>query len=322
MSKAASGGGEGIDEPQSKPNRSLGSLIPADKVVIAYLAAVGGLVVLSAGRVPFWWVFAAAHVATIAAVVLIAKYDRRVAALPRSLAGLVHAWYSLVLVPLTYKELSYLIPLVHPRDFDWELAAIDHRMLGLHPTVWLERLTAPWLSEILQLSYITYYFLPLLLGVTLWRKSRFDEFHFFLFVMVLGFYLSYLGYIAVPAIGPRFILADQQTIPLKGIWMFDRIRVSLDRAEGVTRDCFPSGHVELSLLVLYCARRFHRRIFWWILPAGMALIVSTVYLRYHYVIDVVAGALLAAVIVIAAGPLYRMLGGRPGIRGQGPGIRG
>jgi membrane-associated phospholipid phosphatase len=290
-------------------------LIPADKVIIAYLATIAGLVVLSAGSIRYWWAFVAAHAAAIAAIFLIAGYHRRVGASPRSIAGLIHAWYALVLVPLTYKELTYLIPLVHPRDFDWELAGIDRRMFGMHPTVWLERVTSPLLTDSLQLSYITYYFLPLLLGDTIWRKGWFREFHFFLFVVVLGFYLSYLGYVAVPAIGPRFILADQQTEPLLGIWMFDRIRVSLDQAEGITRDCFPSGHVELSLLVLYCAHRFHRRIFWCILPAVSGLIISTVYLRYHYVIDVAAGALLAALIVVAAGPLYRVLGGEE----QGPG---
>ena len=309
MSKAEAGTAEGSDRP-SKPIRPLGSLIPADKVVIAYLATITGLVVLSAGSIRYWWGFLAAHAAAIAIIVLIASYHRRAGALPNSLPGLVHEWYALLLVPLTYKELTYLIPLVHPRDFDWELAAIDHRMFGVHPTVWMEKLSSPLLTEILQLSYITYYFLPLLLGVTMWRRGWFREFHFFLFVVVLGFYLSYLGYVAVPAIGPRFILADQHTAPLTGVWMFERIRVSLDQAEGITRDCFPSGHVELSLLVLYYARRFHRRIFWWILPAVSLLIISTVYLRYHYVIDVVAGAVLAALIVGAAGPLYRWLGGK------------
>jgi len=143
----------------------------------------------------------------------------------------------------------------------------------------------------------------------MWRKGWFERFHFLLFAIVLGFYLSYLGYIAVPAIGPRFILADRQSIALRGVWFFDSIRSSLDRAEGTTRDCFPSGHVELTLLVLYYANRFHRRSFWWMLPAGSALIVSTVYLRYHYVIDVLAGLLLALGVILAARPLYSALGG-------------
>ena len=309
MIKADSAAGEGVVAPAAKTQSHRGSLIPADKVVIGYLATIAVLVALSAGSIPYWWVLVPAHAAAIAGIVLIANYCRSVASSPRSIAGLVRAWYALLLVPLTYKELTYLIPLVHPRDFDWQLAGMDHRMFGVHPTVWLERVTSPLLTEIMQLSYITYYFLPLLLGVTMWRKGWFDKFYFFLFVVVFGFYLSYIGYIAVPAIGPRFILADQQTVPLAGLWTFDRIRVSLDRAEGITRDCFPSGHVELSLLVLYYARRFHRRMFWWMLPAGSALIISTVYLRYHYVIDVVAGALLAALIVATAGLIYRVLGG-------------
>jgi len=35
-----------------------------------------------------------------------------------------------------------------------------------------------------------------------------------------------------------------------------------------------------------------------------------VYLRYHYVIDLVAGSLLAAAVVVVAKPLFGALGGR------------
>jgi membrane-associated phospholipid phosphatase len=55
---------------------------------------------------------------------------------------------------------------------------------------------------------------------------------------------------------------------------------------------------------------FQKKVFWWLLPIGTGIIISTVYLRYHYLIDVVAGALVALVIVAAAKPLYRALGGR------------
>jgi membrane-associated phospholipid phosphatase len=285
------------------------SLSPADKVVIGYLAIVAALVSGSAKRIPEWWLIIVLHMLAIAAIIGLAKLHRRSAASFRPRVALLRGWYPLVLVPLTYKELTHLIPQIHPRDFDWELAAIDYRLFGVHPTVWLEQFTSPPLTEFFQLSYVTYYFMPLALGIVFWRKAWFERFHFLLFVLVLGFYLSYLGYIAVPAIGPRFILADQQTAPLTGLLAFDWIRRTLDQAEGITRDCFPSGHVELTLLVIYCALRFHRRSLWWMLPSGSALIISTVYLRYHYVIDVAAGALLAGIVIAMAGPLYRLLGG-------------
>jgi membrane-associated phospholipid phosphatase len=300
-------------------------LNPADKVAIAYLAIITALILFSVDRIPLWWVFCMGHALVIGLILLIAGVlpasteSRPVPTASTStarrgsilLGAFVRGWYPVLLIPITYKELSYLIPLIHPRDFDATLAAIDYRLLSVHPTIWLERFTWSLLTEVLQLTYSCYYFLPIVLGIALWRR-RILVFYFWVFVVALGFYTSYLGYIAVPATGPRYLpaIAQSQTISLTGVWLFTTVRDMLDRAEGITRDCFPSGHTELTLLVLYYARSFHRRVFWWLLPIGTGVIISTVYLRYHYLVDVIAGALLALLIVVLAKPLYRALGGR------------
>ena len=296
------------------------SLTPGDKVVIAYLSIIAALILIFSYRIEWWVWLLAGHAAVIGLVILIAKCDHAFARhshpLSRSpsfrVSSLIHGWYVIPMIALTYKELTYLIPCIHPRDLDATLAAIDFRVFGVHPTIWLERFTWPPLTEALQTTYSTYYFLPVVLGVVLWRAGRFDRFYFWAFIVFLGFYLSYFGYITVPATGPRFLpsIVEAQTKPLTGVLFFQTIRAGLDRFEGITRDCFPSGHTELTLLVLYYARKFHRKTFWWLLPFGGGIIVSTVYLRYHYVIDVVAGALLAAVIVMIAKPLHRALLGR------------
>jgi len=291
-------------------------LNPADKVAIAYLLLIALLITIFSYRINWWLFLLLSHALAIETVLLVAGWKRAdtpssVATPGAGLARFVRGWYPVALIPITYKELSYLIPLIHPRDFDAALAAIDRRFLGVNPTVWLERFTWPPLTEALQLIYSSYYLLPIILGVVLWRSERLEEFHFWVFIVVVGFYLSYLGYIAVPAIGPRFLpeIVQAQTQPLTGVWLFHSLRAALDRAEGITRDCFPSGHTELTLLVLCYARRFHRKTFWCLLPIGTCIVMSTVYLRYHYVIDVVAGALVTAAIVMTAKPLYRVLGG-------------
>lgn len=310
------------DDAQPPDSRSL--LHPADKVVIGYLVLIAALIIAFSFRIPIWPQLIAAHALVIGGVLLLAKWeqagDRRVAGLGR----FIHGWYPVALITTTFKELTYLIPFIHPRDFDVELAAIDHRLFGVHPTVWLERLTLPALTEVLQIVYASYYFLPIILGAVLWRKRWFERYRFWVFVVALGFYVSYLGYLVVPATGPRFLpeIKAAQTFPLTGVWIFQSLRETLDRAEGITRDCFPSGHTEMTLLVLYYARRFHRRTFWLLLPVGSALIFSTVYLRYHYVIDVAAGVATAALVIVIAAPLFRALGGsaqRPEgeARGQG-----
>jgi membrane-associated phospholipid phosphatase len=225
------------------------------------------------------------------------------------------SWYPLFLIPLTYKELSYLIPQVHPNDLDWQLEAIDMRLFDVNPTLWLERVTHPAISEILQIAYSSYYLLPVILGIVIWLRKP-EVFGFYVYLIVLAFYLSYLGYILVPAIGPRFILAGQFSKPLGGILLAEPIRRTLDHAEGITRDCFPSGHTALTMVVLYSAWRFHRQTFWWMLPVGTLLIIATVYLRYHYVVDVVAGALLAVLIIVSGEYLYRKLGGKGVMRNE------
>lgn len=293
-------------------------LYPADKAVIAYLVIIAALILAFSFRVPAWPQLIVAHALIIATVLLLAKWDqaatRRDAASPQRVAALsrlIHGWYPVALITTTFKELTYLIPLIHPRDFDPQLAAIDYRLFGAHPTVWLERFTFPAVTEVLQIVYATYYFLPIILGTVLWRKRWFEQYKFWVFIVVLGFYVSYFGYIAVPATGPRYlpVVKEAQAGPLTGVWLFASLRETLDRMEGITRDCFPSGHTELTLLVLYYARRFHRRTFWLLLPVGSALIFSTVYLRYHYVIDVIAGAATAGFVILIARPLYRVLGG-------------
>ncbi len=302
-----------VSASDSHPQAETEMLSPAAKVIIAYLLIVAALAMIFSSRVERWWVVLLAHAAAVSFLLCCAKIAgvaRRGSKRGANLASVINGWYPVVLIPLTYKELEYLIPRLHPRDYDWPLARIDYSLFGVHPTVWLERLEQPVISELLQIAYSLYYFLPVALGFVLWRSRRFEAFHFFVFILAVGFYLSYLGYVIVPAIGPRFVLADLQSGPLTGVLFFDCVRRTLDSAEGVTRDCFPSGHTELTLLVLYYAKRFSRPLFLAMLPIALAIIMGTVYLRYHYVIDVIAGALLAIVIIAVARPVHKWLGGR------------
>jgi membrane-associated phospholipid phosphatase len=81
----------------------------------------------------------------------------------------------------------------------------------------------------------------------------------------------------------------------------------LNTLEGTQYDCFPSGHVAVVLVGCYVARKISPVVFYVFLTFSILITFSTVYLRYHYVIDVIAGAALA-ILVVAAGPgIYRRL---------------
>ena len=286
-------------------------LMPVDAILLTYIAIVTSLIAAFHTRSSHSLGLIAAHLGIAAVILLIAEWDRPSAQRRRlwgKAAEFAHGWYPVPLIFMLYGQLRWVVPLVHPHDFDVALALLDHRVLGVFPTVWLERWSYPLLTEVLQIAYATYYFLPLVLGIALWRRDR-ARFHMLFFALSLGFAFSYFGYMLVPAIGPRFtpLVLHAQTRSLSGVWLFSRIRDFLDIGEGVTRDCFPSGHTEITLLVLIFAFRFQRKIFWWLLPVGTALIFSTVYLRYHYAVDVVAGAAFATFVALIAEPLYGWL---------------
>jgi membrane-associated phospholipid phosphatase len=164
-----------------------------------------------------------------------------------------------------------------------------------------------------------FYLLFLLLGYELYRRHNLDLFHYFMFTCVYGFFLSYVGYLFLPAVGPRFTLHDFAGIEhdLPGLWLTPYLRWFVNAGESVPagatnglalavaqRDVFPSGHTMMTLVLMYLGAKYRVRVRWVIYVTGTLLIVATVYERYHYVIDLIAGALFMLLCVATSRRLY------------------
>jgi membrane-associated phospholipid phosphatase len=217
--------------------------------------------------------------------------------------GLLKDFSPIAFIILIYQSLGNMIQYLQP-DIDPYLIRIDFLLFDVHPTVWMERWITPWLTDILSLAYLSYYFLPLILVLTLSLRGRTEEFRQTMFVLTFGYYLSFIGYIFFPAIGPRFTLSHLQTVPLEGSFFSDLVRDLLNAIEHNKRDCMPSGHTQIALMVLFLTRRYEKTIFYLLLPVVCGLFFSTVYLRYHYVIDLIAGAALAIGCILIAPAIY------------------
>ncbi|GMT46985.1 MAG: PAP2 superfamily protein [bacterium] len=207
--------------------------------------------------------------------------------------------FPVMAVFLVFNSMTELVPGVNPGDIDFRLIRADYWLLGGYPTVWLERVVNPYLTEILQLAYTSYYFLPVILGIALKIKKRETEFDEGLLFILLCFYLSYVGYILFPALGPRYTMNHLQSIPLKGTMLSEKIYSILNSIEGIKRDAFPSGHTAVTLVVLHLAYRYEKRLFHIYLPITVLLVFATVYCRYHYVVDVLGGIVLYVITMIA-----------------------
>jgi len=109
-----------------------------------------------------------------------------------------------------------------------------------------------------------------------------------MFVQAIGC----IGYILIPAIGPAYSFPEWYHISISGSVITDFTREFINKTR-INRDCFPSLHAGLSTVFYFALLKQYKKTFILITPLILSLCFSCVFLRYHYVIDVLAGILLA-----------------------------
>ena len=271
-------------------------------LTLLFLAGLIVLTLLFRQKIPLWHSLLLRYCLWLGVIfVLQISSERKIAG---KIAILVNDFSPIFFIILIYQSLGDLIQYLRP-DIDPDLIKIDLSLFGVHPTLWMEQWIIPWFTDIMSFAYISYYFLPVILIVTLYLKDRRPEFNTAIFVLTFGYYLSFIGYILFPAIGPRYTLTHLYSVPLEGVtFLTDFVRDLLNGIEGNKRDCMPSGHTQIVLMVLFLARRYEKVLFYIFFPIVCGLILSTVYLRYHYVIDLFVGAAIAVGSTIIAHRLY------------------
>lgn len=195
--------------------------------------------------------------------------------------------FPLVVVGFAYGRLNPVIDRVSPVLIDGRLAALDRWLFGEVPAVSLQALYHPALTELLFWCYTGFFVWQLGLLIVLYGRADRRPFERLLTTLVVFYLLSDVMYVLFPAIGPRFFLSDQFTVPLEGLAFADGLRTAF-ADNPMIRDCFPSGHTGLTLLVLWHAWRARARVYFWVmLPFAGLLIFSTLYCQFHYAIDLI-----------------------------------
>jgi membrane-associated phospholipid phosphatase len=225
---------------------------------------------------------------------------------------IVRDWFPFLVILMMYYSLwGDTTHLLVTRDRDAGLIALDQRLFGLQASVALQHIVSPPLTSWMEFAY-TFHILniPIVACFIYMRRSR-DRFREMMSGVLVITFFGLLGYLLVPAIGPMYTLRDQFTVPLsQPLGMVNRQIDFMDFAR-IKRDVFPSLHAGLSFVVWLYAYRNSRRLFWILAPLVVSLWVSTLYLRYHYLIDVVAGLALAPLCFLLANWLFKRCGEVP-----------
>jgi membrane-associated phospholipid phosphatase len=200
-----------------------------------------------------------------------------------------------------YVSLHDLIHFFHAPDITAALYRWDVALFGLEPTIWAERFITPALTDLFTVCYWLFYVLAPVLGLILYLRKDHRAFRYTMVTVVLCLYLGYIGYVAWPASAPRLFIPGAYSVPLHGLALLDYTRTAAAAIPLTAYGAFPSLHCALALLAVLLAWRYQRWFAWVQLPFATGLVLGTVYLRHHWVVDILAGFVIT-LLAFWAGP--------------------
>jgi len=203
------------------------------------------------------------------------------------------------MVKISYFELRDLLPLVNSASLDTQLSYIDENILHFEPSLFLDRFVTPATTEWFAFFYFGYFALlavHVLPMVFFSRRTKLTA--EFALGMITVYAAAHTLYMLVPGYGPVRFLADryQHALP-SGFWL-DTVLNAVNSG-GAQKDIFPSLHtagpVFLSLFSFRHRDKLPFKYSWPFVAFFSAnIVIATMFLRWHYLIDVIAGITLSS----------------------------
>jgi hypothetical protein len=210
----------------------------------------------------------------------------------------------------SYFQLRHILPAVSERALDQDILAFDMRVFHVEPSLAWDRFVTPVTTEWFAFFYFGYFFLLIahVIGNMLLAKDMFRLSHFATGIFMV-FCTGHFVYTLVPGYGPYRFLAPEFTHELTGGPFWHAVQATV-HAGGAQKDIFPSLHTAApTFFALFSFR--HRKVlpykYSWLFVAFCAtqIIGATMFLRWHYLVDICAGITLAVVSVLASEALVK-----------------
>lgn len=261
-----------------------------DGLILFTLAFFSLLALLFNARVETWSSLILKNAAAAAGYLLLVYYSQR------AQGKFLRFFLRVAAITLTYAYLFGAVDklqlILHGRWLDEYVLDGEQYLFGVQPTLWLQHITAPPLTEWMMFAYVIYLpMYPVICGIIYYVRGEVAmEDYFF----TLGFanILCDIGFILFPVAGPMATIGSLYTIPLKG-YVFTFVGELMRSNVHYIGGNIPSPHTAAATIMWVMAYRYHRPSFYILTPIVLSLYVSTFYGRYHYATDAVVGIAVA-----------------------------
>jgi len=218
---------------------------------------------------------------------------------------LIRNTYPLILSGYFYKETAFYNKFLFS-DLDPLLEKMDYALFGFQPSLlFSERYSNLFFSELMYFGYFSFFILiiTLVLVFYFFKKDKFTE---TVFYFTSSIYLFYLIFAFFPSAGPQFYYPSPEN-ELPKAYLFDKVMHIIQIVGEEPTGAFPSSHVGVSIIFLILIRKVSVLVYQISVPIVFLLILATVYIKAHFVVDIIGGILFAPVVLYLSKQIYRVI---------------
>ena len=196
--------------------------------------------------------------------------------------------------------------LLHNRWMDKNLIDLDQAIFGSELSLKLQNYVTPYLTEAMMFAYVFYLPLLIITAIVAYKSAGQKGLAEYLFVLSLSYIFCYVGFILFPVASQMYFMPDKYSVSLEGglfTYFAEYIRHNLHFRGG----SLPSPHCAAATVILWITYKYNRTIFFVILPSVILLYISTVYGRFHYLMDSAIGILTGCLAIIIYPIMIRII---------------
>lgn len=256
-----------------------------DRTIIIYLLFLGILVIPFHQDVKLWGVYPFLHLVII---VFLMEYIRFSETRSSRILRAIRIFYPVLFASLGWKELNNLVTMIFPYWANDLIIRADLWLFGVHPTVWVEQLFTPWLTEIMNMFYAAFWFYTPLVTILLYIKKREKDLFDFFFAVSFAYAICFALFLIFPGEGAWIVLKKLHSSDPDGGFL-QRLNQAAQAIGTIRGGALPSSHVALSFVVSLTSIKHFKRLGILLVILSFGVAASTVYCRYHHAIDAISG---------------------------------